>query len=79
MMYRKAGDPWAFLSHQVPLSQHTRPHPRQTSGSCFNRELHSIHYRRKVICKFYSLQTREAENVWVIKRLILSLGDSYLE
>ena len=43
MMYLKAGDPWAFLNHQVPLSQHKRRHPRQTGGSCFNRELHPIH------------------------------------
>ena len=71
MMCWKAGDPWAFLNHQVPLSQHTRRHPRQTGGSCFNRGLHPIHYRRKVICKFYSLQTREAENVWEIERLFL--------
>ena len=33
MMCWKAGDPWAFLNHQVPLSQHTRRHPRQTGGS----------------------------------------------
>ena len=80
MMCWKAGDPWAFLNHQVPLSQHTRRHPRQTGGSCFNRGLHPIHYRRKVICRFYSLQTREAENVWEIERLFFNkLGDPYLK
>ena len=72
-------DPWAFLNRQVPLSQHTRCHPRQTGDSCFNRGLHPIHYRRKVICRFYSLQTREAENVWEIERLFLTLGDPYLK
>ena len=57
MMCWKAGDPWAFLNHQVSLSQHTRHHPRQTGGSFLIGDytlsttegkwsVNSIHYRQ---------------------------------
>ena len=68
-----------MFSRESNRSQHTRRQPRQTGGSFFNRGLHVIPYRRKVICRFYSLQTREAENVWEIERLFLTLGDPYLK